>query len=155
MDRVKTRGKRMALLAAVLAIATILGCIAAIFTCRPDLAGKWLVALEGWLSGSQSEFRPERGKVGATISLERGAVRVSKLLQAVSDTTGLPLIVRPAREGMPIEKRTIRIVSRISAADEAFIKAICEMNLLRIYRETLPNDNHILVVEDIESVPAY
>ncbi len=146
----------MTVLAAVLAFACILGCIAAISTCRPDLGGKWLVALEGWISGAQSEFRPERGKVGATISLERGAVRVSKLLQAVSDTTGLPLIVHPAWQGTPIEKRTIRIVSPIPAADEAMLKALCEMNGLHIYRRIRPDGSHVLNIEEIfDVIPAY
>lgn len=90
---------------------------------------------------------PEQRKVGERVTVTAGRIPVRDFLRFLSSYSGLPLIQDSTDSNFAT--REITIEADIEEADDDIVRAILEVNRIRVYRETLPNGKEIIKAEPI------
>jgi hypothetical protein len=90
---------------------------------------------------------PQQSRIGHSVHLTAGTIPVTDFLRFLSNYTGLPVLHDSTDQNLTTGQ--ITIAADIPEADEDVVKAILEVNRVRIWREVLPNGKELLKVESI------
>jgi len=92
-------------------------------------------------------LQPDSGRSGKTVYISEGEIPLMVFLKFLADYTGLPVL--HDSNDSTLEARKIKIASGMEGADYDLVKAILEVNGVRIYREVLPNRRAVLKIDTI------
>ncbi len=134
------KGKRVATVAAVLGIATIVvACIAGVVYKRKAIIDRL------GLAPKKVHLADLRQK-GRSVHISDGTFAAGDFLQVYSDMEGMTLIAPQDLEG-----RSIQVINPIQHADEEILRAILEVNGIHVRRETQPDGREVLRAEPVGS----
>ena len=96
-------------------------------------------------------IEPDPSRKGLPVFISEGKVPIQALLEFLSDYTGLPVLHDSADPAF--ETKEIRIVSAIREADAEMVKALLEVNGIRVFRAGLPGGKKILKAQSLQADP--